>query len=43
MNWLGDVLDRLLAEVVERQWKLVLDIFVDRARDADTARFGEAL
>src|SRR6266851_5865848 len=38
---LGDILDRLLAEVLVAQRELVTEVFVDGAGDADTAGFGE--
>src|SRR5216683_7148765 len=40
---LRDVLDRLLAEVLVAQRKLVPKLFADGARDADAAWFGETL
>src|SRR5712692_7575946 len=39
---LDDVFDRLLAKILVVQWELVPDLFVDRARDVDPARFREA-
>ena len=34
---LGNVLDRLLTQILVVQRQLVLDLVIDRARDADTA------
>jgi hypothetical protein len=39
---LDDVFDRLLAKILVVQCELVPDLFVDRARDVDPARFREA-
>jgi hypothetical protein len=40
---LGDVLDLLLAQILVAQRELVLDMFMNGARDADAAGVGEAL
>ena len=39
---LGDVLDLLIAEIVERQRQLVADVIAGCRRDADRARLSEA-
>src|SRR5690242_11894305 len=41
--WLGDVLDRLCAEILVCEREFVLDLCVDGIRDADAARVREAL
>src|SRR6266849_10835860 len=40
---LGDILDRLWAEVLVTQRELVAEVLADSARDADAAGVGEAL
>ena len=39
---LGDVLDRLFAQILVAQRQLVLDMVIHRPRDADAARLGQA-
>jgi hypothetical protein len=43
MDRLRDVLDALLAHVVERVGEPIADVVADRARDADAARFGQPI
>ena len=43
VNRAGDVLERLLADVAQRQAELAEDRFAHRPRNADAARFGERL
>ena len=38
---LGDVLDRLFPEILEREIELALDLLIDGARDADATRLGQ--
>src|SRR5258708_25333860 len=42
-DWLGDVFDRLCAQVVVTQRELVADLFMHFPGDTDTSRAGEAL
>src|SRR5262244_964010 len=42
-NWPRDVLDALLAPILERVWELVPDLIADHSADADPAGFCQRL